>query len=466
ALRHPAQSTNDAHAAHPAPVVRFAADLASSTRTPELSVVVPVWRGEHDLRRLVPSLLQALRALGVPWEVVVSAGPRSERDAARAAGTEATFVASRGTGYGDILRAGLARATGRHVLTMDADFGHRPEFVRTMWEHRGAGEVLIASRYVPGAVAEMGAVRRVASRSVNVVHRKLLSLPYRDLTSGFRLYRRDVLREIGPLRSRGLDVLPEALVKAYCEGWRIAEIPFRYRGARPWTRARMVRMGLGYVGTLGRLFALRNSVKAADYDHRAFDSWIPLQRYWQRRRFRIIRDFAAGAGRTLDIGCGSSRIVQALGDGVGVDLAVRKLRWLRRPGRLLAQADINRLPFRGGSFDAVICSEVIEHVPREALDLRDMVRVLRPGGVLILGTPDYGRRRWRALEWVYGRVFPGGYAREHVNRYTHERLRRELRELGLAVLECRYVGGSEMIFKAQLPAEPPARVPELTASAG
>ncbi len=433
--------------------------LTSTTRAPELSVVVPVWRGEHDLGRLIPSLVRTLESLEVGWEIVVAAGPPVEDVRAAVQETPARFVASRADGYGEILRAGLAESRGRYVVTMDADFYHRPEYLRTMFEHRDAAEVVIASRYVPGAVAEMGAVRRGASRLLNLVHRKILALGYRDLSSGFRMYRRHVLDDIGPLRSRGLDVLPEALVKSYCQGWRIVEIPFRYEGASPWTRARMVRLGLGYVGTLGRLFALRNSVKAADYDHRAFDSWIPLQRYWQRRRFQIIRGFAADAGRTLDIGCGSSRIVQSLPHAVGVDLAARKLRWLRGPGRLLLQADMNRLPFRDGSFDAVISSEVIEHIPREQVRLEELTRVLRPGGRLILGTPDYGRALWRTLEWVYGKIFPGGYAKEHINRYTHDELRSLLEEeLGLEVLDCRYVGRSEMIFNARLPAGRPGLV--------
>lgn len=135
-----------------------------------------------------------------------------------------------------------------------------------------------------------------------------------------------------------------------------------------------------------------------------------------------------------------------------MDLAIRKLRWLRAPGRMLLQADMNRLPFRDRVFDAVVCSEVIEHVPREEVKLAEQARVLRPGGLLVLGTPDYGRRLWRTLEWIYGKVFPGGYVKEHINRYTYEELREQLEDLGLEVEDCRYVARSEMIFKARVPA--------------
>lgn len=431
-----------------------------------LSIVIPIWGSDHNLSRLIPSLSGDLGPSVPRPAIVIAAGPGDREVEGLARQLGATFVRADGSGYGTILRAGLAAAPGAYVITMDGDFSHRPGYIRTMWYHRDEGDVLIASRFVRGSYPEMRLARRILSRILNFLYRKILSLPYRDLSSGFRLYKRKVLDDIGPPRAQGLDAIPELLVSSYCQGWSITEVPFWYQGARPVSRMRMLRLGFGYARTIGRLFALRNSVKAADYDHRAFDSWIPLQRYWQRRRFRIIQDFVPTSGRVLDIGCGSSRIVQNLPRGVGMDLAIRKLRWLRGPGRMLLQADMNHLPFGGRAFDAVVCSEVIEHVPREEVRLSEQVRVLAPGGLLILGTPDYGRRLWRALEWTYGKVFPGGYAKEHINRYTYQELRSELESLGLEVLDCRYVGRSEMIFKARLPVEAggalPDAVPERT----
>jgi SAM-dependent methyltransferase len=425
---------------------------------PELSVVIPVWSREHDLERLLPSVRAALRRLGLTAEILVAGDAGREDLRALAEPLGATFVGSDGSAYGTVLRAGLARAAAPHLLTMDPDHSDHPGYVDAMWRHRDRADLLIGSRYVRGAHAEMGAIRRVLSRTLNLLYRKVMSLPYRDLSSGFRLVRRRVLVDLGPLAAEGLDVLPEMAAKAFSQGWRILEVPLWYRGRRAWSRLTAVRLGWGYAHTMGRIFALRNSVQAADYDHRAFDSWIPLQRHWQRRRFEIVREYLASTtGRILDVGCGTSRITQSLPGAVGMDLALRKLRWLRDPGRHLVQGDMNDPPFLDGSFDAVICSEVIEHIPRERVRLERLVRLLRPGGLLIVGTPDYGRRRWRALEWVYGKVLPGGYADEHINPYTYSELREQLgNHLGLEILEVRYVGGADMIFKARVPAPDPA----------
>ena len=245
------------------------------------------------------------------------------------------------------------------------------------------------------------------------------------------------------------------LLCALCQGWKVDEVPFWYRGREPWNRTRMARFGSAYLATFGRLLSLRNSVRAADYDNRAFDSWVPLQRMWQRNRFEIVHDFmgAQGGQITLDIGCGSSRIVQTLPGVVGMDLGMHKLRWLRAPGRSLVQGSLTRMPFRDASFDTVLCSEVIEHIPRADVHLGELARLVRPGGLLILGTPDYSRRRWVFLEWLYGKVFPNGYVKEHINHYTRSGLQAELERMGLRVEGLRYVGGSEMIFSARVPAD-------------
>ena len=417
---------------------------------PDLSVVVPVWNGEHSLGRLLPRLRSVLESIGVQTEIVVVLPP-DEPVADLVERFGARVEEFKGGGYGQALNAGLAAARGRWVVTMDADFSHHPEFVRTLWLRRREADVLIASRYVPGAYAKMPVSRRVASRTLNRLYRTSLALPYQDLSSGFRMYARDVVDDIGPVNAEGLDSLQEILVKAFSQGWKTVEVPLFYRQTRVWTSGRFAEMGAGYLKTLGRLMALRNSVKAADYDHRAFDSWIPLQRYWQRERFRVIRGMVDGSTRILDIGCGSSRILQSLPQAVGLDMQIRKLRWLRAPGRQLVQGSLSRLPFEDESFDAVICSEVIEHIPREEIDLTDMVRVLAPGGALVLGTPDYGTWTWRTLEGMYKKVFPQGYATEHINPYTRQDLRREIERLGLIVWDVQYVARSEMIFKAFKP---------------
>ncbi len=421
---------------------------------PELAVVIPTLNERENLELLLPALRETLLGLGVPHEIVVADGGSRDgtREAAERRGVRVVLQQERG--YGGALLAGFASTTAPYIVTMDADLSHRPVFLEEFWKHREEGEVLIASRYVPGGRADMGWFRRVLSRILNRTYSRALSLPMRDLSSGFRMYRRDVLTGL-TLIARDFDALEEILVRVYAEGWRIREVPFHYmaRGSGK-SHAQLFRFGWVLLKTLIRMWRLRNSVESADYDHRAFDSIVPLQRYWQRMRHRIILEFlktsrTSGRNRVLDIGCGSSRIIQDLPEAIGLDILLPKLRFLRDRHSRLIQGSLLALPFRDGSFDSVICSEVIEHLPDCPQVLAEMTRVLRPEGTLILGTPDYGRWLWWVLEWIYWKILPRAYAHEHITHFTRHGLAERLQAIGYDVQECRYVGLCEMIFKAR-----------------
>ena len=114
----------------------------------------------------------------------------------------------------------------------------------------------------------MGAYRHALSRMVNVLFSRGLDVPIQDLSSGFRLYRTGMLREL-PISSRDYDVLQQILVQAFAEGWRVREIPFVYEPhQRGSSNKRVLRVGLACLRTFGQMWMLRNSILAADYDDR------------------------------------------------------------------------------------------------------------------------------------------------------------------------------------------------------
>jgi ubiquinone/menaquinone biosynthesis C-methylase UbiE len=132
-----------------------------------------------------------------------------------------------------------------------------------------------------------------------------------------------------------------------------------------------------------------------------------------------------------------------------MDFLFPKLRFLRRYGIPLAQGSAFALPFKAGSFDCLISSEVIEHIPFDDSLFTEMRRVLRADGTLILGTPDYATLGWRIIEPVYGFLIPGGYHDEHITHYTQSTLSDILKRHGFEVEATSYVGGSEMIMKCR-----------------
>jgi ubiquinone/menaquinone biosynthesis C-methylase UbiE len=272
-----------------------------------------------------------------------------------------------------------------------------------------------------------------------------LSLRIRDLASGFRLYKASAIQQEEFL-ARDFNILQEILVRAYAQGWQTQEVPFEYAPRRHGSsNARIFRFGLAYLRTFRALWKLRNRLECADYEDRAYHSRIPLQRYWQRTRLRHITDLIRGEGPVLDVGCGSSRIVAALPPGsVAVDISLPKLRYARRFGRTLVQGSAVDLPFRNGSFPCVLCSRVIEEVPKGSPILGELERVLANGGRLVLGTPDYARWEWVMTKKLCDRFAPG--AREHISHYSYSELVERFENRGFKLEAVRRILRSELIL--------------------
>ncbi len=416
----------------------------------ELSIVIPALNEGQNLSHLLPLVREAAAELGAAHEIIVADGGSQDgtADICRREGARCLMVGERG--YGRALLAAFAAARGKYVITMDADLSHPAHFLHALWERREKADLLIASRYVRGGRADMPPLRRILSRILNEAFRGALHIPVRDLSSGFRLYRASLLAGLAT-RARDFNLLQEILIEAHAQGHRILEVPFHYaRRERGSSHARLLAFGVQYLRTLGRMWRLRNSIASGDYDARSYDSLIPMQRWWQRRRYRIITGWIVPGAPVLDVGCGSSRILDALPPGsVGLDPSLGKLRHARRFGTMLVAGALPDLPFREGAFPVLVCSQVIEHIPDDPAIFAEFFRLLAPGGRLILGTPDYGRLAWRLTEALYRRLIPGGYADEHITRHTLASLTAALAAAGFSVEETRYVAGGELIMRCR-----------------
>jgi len=156
--------------------------------------------------------------------------------------------------------------------------------------------------------------------------------------------------------------------------------------------------------------------------------------------------------RVLDAGCGSGRHLcesfRTPGVEVtGVDLnradlgkakGFLSLMAREQKGRwLVAQADVTKLPFADGSFDVVICSEVLEHIKDNRTAVAELVRVLKPGGDLVVTVPRFGPER---VCWAISRAYhrePGG----HIRIYKKGELMSLLEAAGARCWRIRYRHG-------------------------
>jgi SAM-dependent methyltransferase len=109
---------------------------------------------------------------------------------------------------------------------------------------------------------------------------------------------------------------------------------------------------------------------------------------WQRHsaNYRFAAD-ALPPGTVLDLGCGGGHAAHYLGDrwSVGVDLDHPAL---AGQTRACAQGDLRRLPFCAASFDSVVCLHAVEHVADPERVVAECFRVVTPGGVVVMATPN------------------------------------------------------------------------------
>jgi len=198
----------------------------------ELSVVMPAYLEEENLRLLLPRLVSTLATLGVPWEVIVvdTVAPMDRtRDVCLAHGC-VYLPRSPGNDFGDAVRSGIAASRGHRVLFMDADGSHPPEFVAELWRHRDEADVIVASRYTAGGVTENSLPLVLMSRILNISYAWVLGLPCRDVSNSFKLYPGAALRRLH-LVCRHFDIVEEILYKLVrgSARTRIHEIPFAFK---------------------------------------------------------------------------------------------------------------------------------------------------------------------------------------------------------------------------------------------
>lgn len=226
-------------------------------RTIDVTVAIPAYQEEENLRVLLPRLRSALDGSGLAWEVLVI-DTQSPMDGTRAVAESCGAVycpRSGGNRYGDAVRTGFARAQGESVIFMDADGSHTPEFCLELMKHRFEADVVIASRYVAGGATDNSKSLILMSRIVNTVYSVVLGLKCKDVSNSFRLYRSSAVAGI-ELRSQNFDIVEEVLfkIKRREKTARFVEVPFTFKERMfGHTKRNLFVFILTYIGTLLRL---------------------------------------------------------------------------------------------------------------------------------------------------------------------------------------------------------------------
>jgi dolichol-phosphate mannosyltransferase len=118
------------------------------------------------------------------------------------------------------------------VLEMDSDFSHDPKDLPRLLEAAKDADLVLGSRYVGGGgVSDWGLTRRLISRGGSSYARHVLGIPVRDLTGGFKCFRREVLEtlDLEGIHADGYGFQIELTYCAIKAGFRVVEVPIVFR---------------------------------------------------------------------------------------------------------------------------------------------------------------------------------------------------------------------------------------------
>jgi dolichol-phosphate mannosyltransferase len=212
-----------------------------------LTIVTPTYNEAENL----PKLVSALFALPLDLRILVvddnsPDGTGQIADALTAADSRVEVLHRPGKlglrsayieGFGRAL-AGDAQA----VVQMDADFSHDPAVLPAMARSLESCDVVLGSRYTQGGSVDQGwpAWRKGLSAFANFYARTILGMPLRDVTTGYRMWRRQTLEgmPLERVRSNGYIFLVEMVYLAHCLKYRICESPI-YFADRRWGKSKM-----------------------------------------------------------------------------------------------------------------------------------------------------------------------------------------------------------------------------------
>jgi dolichol-phosphate mannosyltransferase len=229
-------------------------------------LIVPTYNEAENLepfvRQVLPQLASATgehRVLIVDDSSPDGTGEIADRLAAELDAVEVLHRAEK-DGLGRAYAAGFERALAEGaelVMQMDVDFSHDPKHIPALIAAADHADLVIGSRYVSGGgVTDWGLARRLLSRGGSWYARTVLRVPVKDLTGGFKCFRRELLEELAPgsFHTAGFGFQVETTYRAVRAGARVHEVPIRFRDRQAGTSKMSSRI---VVEALWRVLALR-----------------------------------------------------------------------------------------------------------------------------------------------------------------------------------------------------------------
>ena len=405
----------------------------------KLSILIPVYNERTVVEQSIGQVLDATLPENMDRELVIvddcsTDGTSAILDRLAAESPQIRlFRHQQNAGKGAAVRTAIDQARGDFSLIQDADLEYDPtEYPRLLAPLLdGHADAVFGSRYLAGGQTRVLPFwHSMINKVLTLLSNMFCNLNLTDMETCYKVFRTDLLKSI-PIRSDRFGFEPEIVMKSAKRKFRIYEVPISYHG-RTYEEGKKIgwKDGLKALGVIVH-FWLIDDLYAAPYGRGVLNNLTGTPHYlsWLALRLRpyvgdTVLEVGAGIGN-IAARLMSRRLRYVAAEKDPLHLHALRNRFLRTPNVSVERIDpeaAEDLARFAGSFDTVLCLNVMEYLDDPGGVLDSLASVLKPGGVLLVLVPN-GPALFGSLDRRLG----------HKRRYDAREMRQLLESHGFSI---------------------------------
>lgn len=387
-----------------------------------VSIIIPTRNEEKNIGKL----LQAIAAnVTIPYEAIVVDDSDNNLTAVAALSNNAKVLDGEKQCLAYAVRKGILNANGQYIIVMDADLQHPPEMLPKMINELKYHDLAVATKHMDGAKSELSWWRKLQS-NLGVMAARVL-VPISDPMTGFFGFRQSCLEGI-ELEAIGFKIGLEIFCKS---NWvSHSEIPIEFRAraeGQSKGTAHSLHKHLWHLYKSSLKYKLPLPEGSKEW-HAFYESNGWRKKWKQAIAFKLAEISGELQPHTvLDVGCGSSPNINYIHgkEKYGIDVRKEAIEFLAtRTEAKLQEGSVLSIPFPDGKFNLTCCIEVIEHMKNKDAEIavKELARVTKTDGHVVVATPNYNSLLWRAIERAQQLLQPGSWVDDHYTKLNRKLL--------------------------------------------
>lgn len=229
-----------------------------------ISVVLPAYLEAENLKNILPNIHKTLQDVEYEILVVDTMEPMDDTEEICKENNAIYTPRKVGNFYGDAIRTGFQKASGKYIVVMDADGSHDPKEILNFYREMQTGhyDLIIGSRYCKGGYTDNPAILKFMSWVLNVSYRIFFGLKVKDISDSFRMYKSEQIKQL-TFECQDFDIVEEILIKLSFANkpLKVKEVPIsfnkRVAGA---SKRDLVKFIKSYIKTIHRLLKIQKAI--------------------------------------------------------------------------------------------------------------------------------------------------------------------------------------------------------------